>query len=71
MLTAVKIVNDLFFMNDFVLTASKSYKKSYEFNCVRSFVNFYPEKFRAIFNNTKLRNRIFLDKTTKSKSEKH
>jgi len=31
MLTTVKIVNDLFLMDDFVVKASESYKKSYKF----------------------------------------
>jgi hypothetical protein len=31
MLTTVKIVNDQFFMNDFVVKAYESYKKYYEF----------------------------------------
>jgi len=31
MLTIVKIVKDLFFMNDFVVKASESYEKSYKF----------------------------------------
>jgi len=44
MLTTVKIVNDQFFMNDFIVKASKSYKKILPF-WVRSFVNFHPVSF--------------------------
>jgi len=43
MLSTVKIVNDLGFMNDCVVKASESYKKSYKF-WARSFVNFDPEE---------------------------
>jgi len=31
MLTTLKIINDLLFMNDYAVKASESYEKSYEF----------------------------------------
>jgi hypothetical protein len=42
MLTTVKFVIDLFFMNDFVIKASDSYEKNYDFVLRNMFRKFRP-----------------------------